>query len=226
MGGTLFDDLARRPGWPAAPRTRRRNVIQLVLAFSLASLVIVAALWYDGADFGPASAPAAISPQAWYQDGRSSPLAEGLEPSDPELGDGTTALELLRSRGAPADLRVVFTNDTTVNCGLALAERPSLALAAGCYSLEHSRTLFVYWLQEAGPEARRHVLLHEYGHFMQYDDAWDVMMVDNLTRDAAVERDADCRAIAMVDGETDETCDIADWHWDWLAEQKGVVSQG
>jgi hypothetical protein len=119
-----------------------------------------------------------------------------------------TPEEFLRyAMGATYDFEVVFTADPAYNCGMSKAT-PEPNWVIGCYNPEYGQTIFIWWGEQADPDMKTLILLHEYSHYWQnyyYYDAVQSAAAAGLFDDSSFIDDV---------WEIDATCRIyEDWHW-------------
>lgn len=233
MGGTLFegrDDDAylaavRGPGGEPPPERpvqagRLGSVVRSVLAMSVVLAVTVGlAEWWSPGAVSSLRLPWSSSTPDFGGRASIAPL---------EVGNGQTAQEYLVAHGAPETLTVAWTEDPALNCGMEVedgAEAGFVAYAAGCYQVgAHPDTVFVYWDAFSDVADRELLLLHEYAHYRQWEDESFAMSTlyrsGDATAEAAVEPDADCRAVALRgEGSPRFTCEVPEWSEGWLAQQ-------
>ncbi|WP_353707818.1 hypothetical protein ABRQ22_19010 [Cellulosimicrobium sp. ES-005] len=167
------------------------------------------------------------------------PGATQTTPFLPEHPDPTAWLLALNP--ANEGVQVVFTDDPTLNCGMAhVAEHDAYATgSAGCFQPSHPTVLFVWWGEDSDPATKQVLLAHELSHMLQWWHEFDLMQsaVDSgFAEDEewthALETDATCRVLSWggyseaAADRTSSPCDTEDWSPAWLADRAadlGVV---
>lgn len=144
-------------------------------------------------------------------------------------GDDPYGRAFLDSIGA-TDVQVIF-DAGAENCGYAGQEDgPGTLVVGGCYQTAYPDWLFVAW--EPGIERLAWPLfVHEAMHWYQYRTyfpylrAADRAGISESEYDAALERDASCRAVYLhgIDRSayagSSSPCDLDDWYDGWFVDQ-------
>jgi len=138
------------------------------------------------------------------------------------------------------NVQIFLTNDPAYNCAYSSPDQ----LIAGCYLPKYSNTIFLWWNASTTEDQRQYMLLHEYSHYIQWHDTFDLQwsMVDakvgsggdSLNQD--MELDASCRvfntwgysALRATDPGRAEDCDAAGWSESWLTakvNEAGITVQ-
>lgn len=135
---------------------------------------------------------------------------------------------------ANSDIRAVFTDDVTYNCGMSVIESavdPTTAVG-GCYNPDYPRTVFIYWGPNATQPWKDFILAHELSHLMQWWHKFDVSYSARVSGFAetpewktAVEVDASCRVLSWggysyeVAAQSSSPCTTDVWSEDWLGQR-------
>lgn len=157
-------------------------------------------------------------------------------PDHPDPTDWVVALN-----PANEGISVVFTDDPTLNCGMAHVEEHDAYEGgyAGCFQPAHPTVLFVWWDDDAVPAAKQILLAHELSHMIQWwhefdllQSAYDAGLGEDEEWEHALETDATCRVLSWggyseaAADRTSSPCDTDDWSPTWLADRAadlGVV---
>ncbi|KRC37752.1 hypothetical protein [Oerskovia sp. Root22] len=188
----------------------------------------------DGTDLPPGAG----MEERWKQGEYALPVPDDLLTASPGTpfapGQPDPTRWLVDLNAANEGLRVVFTDDSTYNCGMDwIVERDMRESGvAGCYDPDYPTTLFMYWGPEASAAAKEFVLAHELSHLMQWWHRFDVVqsagdagLRDDEDWKTVVESDATCRVLSWggysqeVADSSSSPCTAPDWSEDWLAEQ-------
>lgn len=197
-------------------------------------------------DPSPDATPSAAGTEAAWKAGEyAEPLPDpvpGATQTTPFLPDHPDPTAwLLALNPANEGVRVVFTDDPTLNCGMAhVAEHDAYATgSAGCFQPAHPTVLFVWWGEDSDPATKQVLLAHELSHMLQWWHEFDLVQsaVDSgFAEDEewthALETDATCRVLSWggyseaAADRTSSPCDTDDWSPTWLADRAadlGVV---
>lgn len=133
---------------------------------------------------------------------------------------------------AKPGIRVVVTDDPALNCGMKDDGHPAGTRVGGCYDTSRKDTLFLWWGKNTKPSMRIFVLAHEYSHYLQWHEHFDVRypaqqqgFEANPAWTEAVETDATCRVLSWggyspsVANESSAPCTVQGWTEDWLRER-------
>jgi hypothetical protein len=167
------------------------------------------------------------------------PGATQTTPFLPDHPDPTDWVVALNPENA--GIRVVFTDDPSLNCGMAHVEEHDAYEGgyAGCFQPAHPKLLFVWWDEDADPAAKQILLAHELSHMIQWwhefdllQSAFDSGLSEDEDWERALETDATCRVLSWggyseaAADRTSSPCDTDDWSPTWLADRAadlGVV---
>lgn len=197
-------------------------------------------------DPSPDATPSATGTEAAWKAGEyTEPLPDpvpGATQTTPFLPDHPDPTAwLLALNPANEGVQVVFTDDPTLNCGMAhVAEHDAYATgSAGCFQPAHPTVLFVWWGEDSDPATKQVLLAHELSHMLQWRHEFDLVQsaVDSgFAEDEewqhALETDATCRVLSWggyseaAADRTSSPCDTDDWSSTWLADRAadlGVV---
>lgn len=131
------------------------------------------------------------------------------------------------NRGSISGISVVYTNDSTYNCGWRVEYN-----FAGCYNPKYKETIFLWWDDKTTESDREFLAAHELSHYIQWHYQFDLLYsalddedIDYATWTKVVETDATCRVLSW--GGYDETvaknssspCDTNEWTPSWLEDE-------
>jgi len=166
----------------------------------------------------------------------------GRAPASPFLPDHPDPTDwLVALNPENAGVRVVLTDDPSLNCGMAHVQEHDAYEGgyAGCFQPAHPTLLFVWWDEDADPAAKQVLVAHEFSHMLQWWHQFDLMqsafesgLGEDEEWERAVETDATCRVLSWggySDAAADRTsspCETDEWSPTWLADRAaelGVV---
>ncbi|ROR96499.1 hypothetical protein EDD28_1084 [Salana multivorans] len=155
------------------------------------------------------------------------PLSSPLPRFSDTYADAT---EWFAGHGIP-EITAVATDDPTLNCGFGYANSDTF-VHAGCYQTNHRDIVFVWWNEDSTFAQREFLVAHEYSHWYQWHEHFDVMnaarlqgfFTDSQAWRDAMESDATCRVLswggydATVAAESSTPCTTDGWYEGWLID--------
>jgi len=151
--------------------------------------------------------------------------------------DYPDATDWLNSFWEQADthpVRVVWSSDPAVNCGIKLMLDKGESMnniVGGCYRPEYGRVIFIFWGNNVPQYIKEFVVNHEYSHFITTFLYFDATHSASVSSDywqssqgsADFEQDATCRQNKKWDWQTPDgfssPCTTSNWTEGWILER-------